>query len=167
MNINKQSKVKEGSKKDEGMTASKIVQFLADVDGGKFDASEVVSKSVKFTEEIKSAKSITDDGGTELTEKLSAFTAAIKAVEDYTPKGAAAFIKDGIVEALKGKLRRKSIGAVLRANLEGLGTLAGEFENKDFDYDTDGKMKKFAEIEKHFTKLRETELKWIKQNIAV
>ena len=157
---------KKVSNKDDGMTVDKIVQFLADVDSGKKDPTTMVTEAATFANNIKSAKSITDDEGVEITTSISSFTAAIESVEDYTPKGAAAFIKDGFLSALKAKLNRKSVGAVLRANLEGLGTLAGEFENKDFDYDADEKMKKFAEIEKHITKLRETELNWIKKNIA-
>lgn len=157
---------KKGSKKDDGMTVSKIVQFLADVDGGKVDASTMVADAAAFANDIKSAKSITDDDGVEITTSISAFTAAIDSVDGYTPKGAAAFIKDGFLSALKGKLNRKSVGAVLRVNLEGLGTLVNEFTNDDFDYDADGKMKKFAEIEKHISKLRDSELQWIKKNIA-
>ena len=167
MNINKQSKVKEGSKKDQEITVDSIVQFLADVDGNKIDATKLVTKSSETIDNIKKAECITNSDGVDIISSISDFTAAVESVKSYTPTGSAAFIKDGVVEAISGKLNRKSVKGYLRKKLDDLGSIMGEIDKEKFKIEGEGKMKKFVEIDEHITKLRETELKWIKQNIAV
>ena len=149
----------------EEITVDSIVQFLADVDGNKIDATKLVTKSSETIDSIKKADSITNSDGVDVISSISDFTAAVESVKNYTPTGAAAFIKDGIVEAISGKLNRKSVKGYLRKKLDDIGSIIGEIDKEKFKIEGEDKMKKFMEIDEHITKLRETELQWIKNNI--